>query len=132
MAGKFEIDMNSILNLDIPTTNENNAKLVGHLRSTDFFDVDNYPITRFKITKTEDVGEKLKITGLLFLKDKVKSVSFLAKQTINNNVVTIISDIFEIDRAEFGIKYKSKKFFDNLKDKFISDRIELSFKIVTK
>ena len=43
-----------------------------------------------------------------------------------------LSDKFNIDRTEFNIKYASKTFFDNLKDKFIDDAIELSFTVNTK
>ena len=36
-AGTFDIDMNSIKDLDMDADNEYNAKLVGHLKSDDFF-----------------------------------------------------------------------------------------------
>jgi hypothetical protein len=48
------------------------------------------------------------------------------------NVTTFKSEKFNIDRAEFNVKYASKTFFDNLKDKFIDDAIELSFTVNTK
>ena len=48
------------------------------------------------------------------------------------NVTTFKSEKFNVDRADFNVKYASKKFFDNLKDKFIDDMIEFSFTVKTK
>src|SRR5690242_2181247 len=48
-GGAFDIDMNSISNTDL-TNAEYNQKLVGHLKSDDFFGVDKFPVASFKIT----------------------------------------------------------------------------------
>jgi len=37
-----------------------------------------------------------------------------------------------VNRAEFNVKYASKSFFGDLKDKFIDDNMELSFTVKTK
>ena len=39
-SGSFLIDMNSIAVIDIPADDKDNAKLTGHLKSPDFFDVE--------------------------------------------------------------------------------------------
>ena len=49
----------------------------------------------------------------------------------NNGKVTLKSDVFTVDRTDFNVRYGSKKFFDNLKDKFINDEFELSFELNT-
>ncbi|MCB0575506.1 MAG: YceI family protein, partial [Saprospiraceae bacterium] len=48
-GGSFEIDMNSITCTD--QEGEWAQKLVGHLKSEDFFGVEKYPTSKFVITK---------------------------------------------------------------------------------
>ncbi len=132
-AGEFTIDMNSIKVIDIPEDNEGNAKLRGHLTSADFFDVATYPTSKFVITNVEKKeGNKVHVTGNLTIKDVTKSVTIPAMMSSENGVNTLESETFMVDRAEFNVKYGSKSFFDNLKDKFINDDMEMSFVVKTK
>jgi len=130
VGGEFTIDMNSIVDLDMEADNKYNAKLVGHLKSADFFDVEKFPNGKFQITKTESKDGKTLIYGDLTLKDKTNPVSFLAEVKINENGLTLNSETFKIDRSKFNIQYGSKSFFDDLKDKFINDEMEISIEIV--
>ncbi len=129
--GEFIIDMTSIANVDMGGS-EHATKLVGHLSSADFFDVAVYPVSKFVITKVEEVEGKLAVTGNLQIKDVTKSITIPATITTENGVTTFKSETFNVDRADFNVKYGSKKFFDNLKDKFINDIMELSFVVKTK
>ena len=73
------------------------------------------------------------ITGNFTLKDITKSITIPA--SINpgeNDSINIKSDVFSIDRTEFGVTYSSKKFDAALKDKFINDLIEICFDISAK
>ncbi len=130
--GEFVVDMNSIKVLDIPADDKGNGKLVGHLVGADFFDVEKYPTSKFVITSVEDKGDKLHVTGNLTIKDVTKSITIPATVTTENGVSTFKSEVFSVDRAQFNVKYASKSFFDNLKDKFIDDMMEMSFTVVTK
>ena len=131
-GGEFVIDMGSIKVLDIPADNEGHGKLVGHLTSADFFDVAQFPTSKFVITNVEDKGDKIHVTGNLQIKDVTKSITIPATVSTENGVTTFKSDTFNINRADFNVKYGSKSFFDNLKDKFIDDMMEMSFTVVTK
>lgn len=132
-AGEFTIDMNSIKVEDIPADNDGNAKLRGHLTSAEFFDVATYPTSKFVITNVEKKeGNKVHLTGNLTIKDVTKSVTIPAMMSTENGVTTLESETFMIDRAEFNVKYGSKSFFDDLKDKFINDDMEMSFVVKTK
>jgi hypothetical protein len=131
-GGEFVIDMTAIKCLDIPAEKEGNAKLVGHLSNTDFFDVVAYPTSKFVITKVENTGGKLAVTGNLQIKDVTKSITIPATISTEAGITTFASETFNIDRADFNIKYKSKSFFKELKDKFIDDIMEFSFVVKTK
>jgi polyisoprenoid-binding protein YceI len=129
-GGTFVIEMSSIKNLDLDA--ESAAKIVGHLSAPDFFDVATYATSKFVITSVIEAEGKLAVTGNLTVKDITKSITIPATLLSVGNVTTFKSDKFNIDRTEFNIKYASKTFFDNLKDKFIDDAIELSFTVNTK
>ncbi len=135
-GGKFVTDMPTIEVLDLKKGEEMHTKLVNHLRSADFFDIDSFPTGAFEITSAEEIanpvekeGLKLthKITGNLTLKNITKSITFDAQVDVKDNMVTAKTGNIVVDRTEWGIKYKSKKFSSELKDKFIND--EFSFSI---
>jgi len=139
-GGEFEINMKSIKNIDL-TDPEYNAKLVGHLMSSDFFAVDSFPTARFKITQVEKLENQVAgedgllfthaVTGNLTIKDMTRSITFNAAISMNDGVITASTGQFVIDRSEWNIRYGSRKFFDNLKDKFINDEIGLQVYLKT-
>jgi len=145
VGGEFVIDMNSITNLDLEDA-EYNAKLVGHLKSADFFDVATYPIAKFVITEVKAADstqinlEKAKgkivpthsITGNLTLKETTKSISFNAMVSANGDNFEALTNQFFIDRSEWAVKYGSRKFFNDLKDKFINDEMGIGIKLLAK
>ncbi|MBL4745982.1 MAG: YceI family protein [Flavobacteriaceae bacterium] len=124
-SGEFLLDMTSIEVLDIPADHKNNAKLLGHLKSDDFFGTEKNPVAIFKVITVD--GNT--VSGDLTIKGITKSVTFTANSSEDNGVMSFESEVFKIDRTDFDIKYKSKSFFENLKDKFINDEIEISFAV---
>ncbi|WP_296634266.1 YceI family protein [Polaribacter sp.] len=131
-GGEFVVDMSTITVLDIPADNEGNGKLVGHLTSADFFNIATFPTSKFIITSVEANEGLLNVTGNLTIKDVTKSITIPATISSVGGVTTFSSEKFMVNRADFNVKYASKSFFDNLKDKFIDDLMEMSFVVKTK
>lgn len=131
-GGKFIFDMASIDVTDIPKTDEYHAKLVDHLTNPDFFDTKQFPTGTFEITKITKGDVNSTVEGNLTLKGITKNITFPASIIKNGDEVTFMSSAIKIDRTDFGIKYKSKKFFDNLKDKFVNDLFDITFTIKAK
>ncbi|MCX7834309.1 MAG: YceI family protein [Ignavibacteria bacterium] len=135
-AGNFTVDMNSISCSDLTDANLN-AKLVGHLKSEDFFLVQKFPESKFEIINLSEIKESnekgfnYNVTGKMTIKDSTKTITFPAKIKLEENLIIAEAD-FEIDRTEFGIKYGSGKFFEGLGDKMIRDNFNLIIKIVAK
>lgn len=131
-GGKFTIDMTSIMDEDL-SSEEDNAKLVGHLKSPDFFDVAKFPEAVFVITSAEPTSgspeANYNITGNLTLKDITKSVIFPANVSVEGDNIRAVTPEFIIDRTDWDVRFGSKKFFDNLKDKFINDEIGLRIEL---
>ncbi|MBN1338308.1 MAG: YceI family protein [Bacteroidales bacterium] len=142
-GGQFIVDMNSIINHDLEEE-EWNTKLVNHLKSDDFFSVEKFPTARFEITsvekfegieepKKEPEGEEAPthlITGNLTMKGITKSITFGAVVKSESGAISAYTPQFKIDRSEWDVRYQSKKFFDDLKDKFIHDDIALTIKLI--
>lgn len=140
VGGSFLIDMKSIKNTDL-TDPEYNKKLVGHLMSPDFFAVDSFPTAKFEITKVETLPQPENLDGVsansivsgnLTIKNISRAIQFKANIVVDEAAgsVSATSVKFIIDRSEWKIKYGSRKFFDNLKDKFIND--EIGMKVMIK
>ena len=130
-GGEFVIDMNTISNVDMAGS-AGAGKIEGHLKAADFFDVAVYPTSSFIITKVEEVEGKLAVTGNLQIKDVTKSITIPAMISSEGGVITFKSDVFNVDRADFNVKYGSKRWIEGLKDKFINDLMEMSFEVKTK
>ncbi len=127
--GDFIIDMTSINVKDLEP-GEYNDKLLGHLKSDDFFSVDKNPTSEFKIKWVKDNGNgTIKIIGDLSIKGITKQLSFDAKYSMNGDKITAEA-VIPVDRTKYDIKYGSGSFFDSLGDKTIYDEFTLDLKLV--
>jgi len=125
VSGEFTIDMTSITNIDVEDK-EYNTKIVGHLKSDDFFGVEKFPTAKLVITKAtpfkdykSDVEAKITIKGI------TQPIEFTVSQGNKAYIATII-----IDRSKFDVRYGSGSFYDNLGDNLIYDDFTLKVKLV--
>ena len=129
--GEFVIDMSTIKNLDMAGS-EGAGKIEKHLKAPDFFDVALYPSSKFVITSVLQVEGNMTVTGNLTIKDVTKSITIPATVSTTDGITTFKSELFNIDRADFNVKYGSKRWIEGLKDKFIDDLVEMSFVVISK
>ncbi|WP_046757367.1 YceI family protein [Kordia jejudonensis] len=125
-SGNFIIDISSLKVLDIPAEDEGNGKLKGHLLSGDFFDAEQHGSAAFSVTGVSEQDGKTMIEGNLTLKGVKKNISFPATVSQNGDTAMIKSEVFTINRADFGMTYGSSSLADTVKDRAISDDVELS------
>lgn len=125
-GGNFVADMSTIKDAD------GSAKLEGHLKSEDFFEIEVYPTSQFEITETAADGGGILVTGNMTIKGITKQITFPATLSVNNDSVTLTSETFQVNRTDFNVKYKSKSFFNDLKDKFLNDDFDFQVTIVAK
>jgi polyisoprenoid-binding protein YceI len=125
VSGSFIIDMTSLTNTDLQDEGYN-KKLVGHLKSDDFFGVEKFPTATLNITKaTKFSNGKASITGKLTIKSKTETITFDIVKNENTYTAKI-----EIDRSKYDVKYGSTSFFDSLGDKAIDDIFILNTKLL--
>ncbi len=124
VSGKFVADMTSISNDDIKDA-DSRAKLVGHLKSDDFFSVDEHPTATLEIDNGEEVSPgTYKFTGEMTIKGHTNAVSFEADvdgETFSGKLT--------VDRSKYYVRYGSGSFFDNLGDNLIYDEFDLEFEV---
>lgn len=130
-GGVFFIDMTSITCEDLADANWN-AKLIGHLKSDDFFSVEKFNTAKFEITKANSKGgDDYQITGKLTIKGITNEISFPAKVSIDGSGLSAKAKVV-VDRTKWNIRYGSGSFFSDLGDKTIDDNFELDLNITAK
>jgi len=144
-GGKFVMDLAN-MKVSGPKSSDakSNEKLLGHLKSADFFDVEKNPEGVFELTDikayTGNVAKdstdprvseinKYKVTdpthtvsGNLTLKGVTKNIEFPARITVSGNSAEAVAK-FNIDRKDWGIVYPGKP------DDLIRDAIHLGISI---
>jgi len=144
-GGKFILD---IANMQVVgpkgSDSSGNQKLLGHLKSADFFDVEKNPDGTFELTDVkpykgdaikdttdprQDEISKYKVTdpthtvsGNLTLKGVTKNIEFPARISVSGNTAEANAK-FNIDRKDWGIVYPGKP------DDLIRDAIHLGISI---
>ncbi|MBS1571987.1 MAG: YceI family protein [Bacteroidetes bacterium] len=109
-SGNFVADVTSLQNEDIKDDAQQKAKLEGHLKSGDFFEVEKFPTASFSITKVEknptNTDYNSVLEGNLTIKGVTKSVKFNANVSVENDEVTIATEPTDIKREDFGVKFQ--------------------------
>ncbi|WP_434045031.1 MULTISPECIES: YceI family protein [Sorangium] len=104
-GGKLSIEA------DTSSVKTDAEKLDGHLKSKDFFDVEQFPKASFTSTQIKAGGEKgatHTITGELELHGVKKAITFPATITEGADSVSGTAE-FVINRKDFGIEYPGKQ-----------------------
>jgi len=123
IGGHFVIDMNSINDVDME--GEYKEKLEGHLKSDDFFDVQNHPEAVFEITGVTPSSEEgvLVVSGNLTIRGVTKNITFDAHVAELSETSANVKADFNIAREDWGVNYAGQA--DDLISKEINFKINL-------
>lgn len=145
-AGKFSMDLAN-MKVSGPKGSDSamNNKLLGHLKSEDFFEVEKHPEAVFELIeirpfsgtvqdttdpRQEEISEYKvanpthTVNGNLTIKGITKNIEFPARITVQNNSAEAIAK-FNINRKDWGLIYPGKP------DDLIRDAIHLGISIKT-
>ena len=125
--GKFIVDLNSMKCFDLKNEGTN-KKLIGHLKSDDFFDVANYPNAVLELVSGKNIsGNEFKFNGNLTIKGRTHPITF--KGTVTENNLSYDADLKLIfDRSKYDVRYRSASLFSDLGDRIIADDVKLTVK----
>jgi polyisoprenoid-binding protein YceI len=140
-AGNFVLDMTTISSTDLE--GDMKAGLEAHLKGQrkpeevdDFFNIVKFPTATFEITKVTQLVNDPEATHLVYgnltIKETTKEIGIKANVGIQDGTIMVKTPEFSINRTEWGIKFMSKNFFDDLKDNFINDDIQMSINLTAK
>jgi polyisoprenoid-binding protein YceI len=134
-SANVTIDMNSITCTDLEGGGA--TKLIGHLKSPDFFNTAAHGTATFKSTKVEPIAgaapgqPNYKVTGDLTIKGVTHPITFDALAWHDGKVVRAAANLV-FDRTKYDVRYGSSNFFEGLGDKAISDEVALTFDVTAK
>ena len=135
LLADVSMNMESITCSDLSSASSN-AKLVGHLKSEDFFHVINHPSAHFRTTSVERMGQAgqrttFRIVGVLTIKGIEAPNTFDVDLWPEGDHYRATGAI-RFDRTLYGIRYGSGSFFDGLGDSMIKNEVELDFDLRTQ
>ncbi len=111
---------------------ESKAKVIGHLKSADFFDVEQFNTAQISVkstTPTETPGI-YDVQANLTIKGVTNPITFPA-QIYQLNEVAKAKATIEVDRTLWNITFGSGKFFKELGDNLIDDKFIINLDLQT-
>tara|TARA_B100001750_G_scaffold7215_1_gene5664 strand:+ start:2138 stop:2806 length:669 start_codon:yes stop_codon:yes gene_type:complete len=131
VSGNIKINMSTINVTDLQGRSK--EMLEKHLRSADFFEVENYPEAQinFKSKSFNKLVNQINFEGDLTIKDITNPISFNAT-LIESSPYLKANAILSFDRSKYDVRFRSGSFFENLGDKLILDDIDVNIKLVTE
>ncbi len=124
-GSEFIIDMTTLKD------EKSDAKLMGHLKSDDFFGVEKFPEAKLVIKEITPKAEgNVAVTADLTIRDKTNEITFdaTAEGSADTGALVVKAE-FNIDRAKWDVKFDSSSFFQNLGDTAINDEIEFKLNL---
>lgn len=124
IGGSFVVDMATISTTDDNYDAEKGntpERLVGHLMSPDFFDVENHPVAKFEITGVDGSSA----TGMLTIRgitneEKVENISILK----DGESVKVTGDL-TFDRKKYDVQWDYP-----MKEMVLSDDVKLQIELI--
>ena len=116
-GARFTIDMTSM--------QQDNADLLHHLKSADFFDVEHFPTATIAIDRLANNTA----FGSLTIRGKTTPFETPVQVSEEGNHFAVTGKV-SLDRTKYGIVYNSTSFFSGLGNKAIRNDFDVEFKVV--
>jgi polyisoprenoid-binding protein YceI len=119
------------LNIDVASVSTGSPDRDGHLRSPDFFDVENFPAMTFRSTEVTRDDDEWTITGDLTIKDVTRPVTIEFEETgsaldpFGNTRVGFEGDV-TVNRKDWGLNWNAALETGGV---LVSEKIKLEFDI---
>lgn len=108
------------------------SKLIGHLKSDDFFAVDQYPEAKFVFSSSQDLETGQDVVGEFTVRGITQKETAKVILTTSGDDMVVVTGTMIFDRTKYNVRYGSGKFFDDLGDDLIKDSITIKMKLKAK
>ncbi|MEU5401799.1 YceI family protein [Streptomyces sp. NPDC005963] len=132
LNGNDPASSRAVIDVKIGSIDTGIADRDGHLRSGDFFDVEQFPLMTFRSTNAEQVGgDQYRVTGDLTIKDVTRPLAIdlefngAAKDVYGNERIGFEGSA-EILRSEWGLTWNAALETGGV---MVSDKVKLNFDI---
>ena len=138
-AAEVVVDMNTIAVDSTDNENQPPSRLETHLKSGDFFGVEEFPTATLVVTEVSDptptpgvlAGRfKKQVTADLTIKGQTHEIVFPATVYETDNNQLIVDAELTVDRSRYNVRFGSSSFFDDLGDSVIGDNFTLDVHLV--
>lgn len=109
--------------IGVDSITTDSERLIGHLKSPDFFFVEQFPKASFVASKFEEQDGSWKISGDLEMRGVSRPIAFDAKFEDGADRV-VGASAFRINRQDWGVAFKGKP------DDLIADEVALELQLV--
>lgn len=136
-SGLFELDMNTITNLDLQDEGWR-GMLHQHLKSEDFFDVEHYPTASFELRGAAEIAgatpgtANMEIAGTLTIKGTPRPICFPAMVAAQENGILKAQAALDLDRTLWDVSYGSGKLYERLGMHLVNDLVSVELFIVAR
>lgn len=119
------------VSIDVAAVTTGSPDRDGHLRSADFFDVENYPTITFRSTDVSRDGDEWTVTGDLTIKDVTKPITIEFEETgsavdpFGNTRIGFEGDV-TVSRKDWGLTWNAALETGGV---LVSEKIKLEFDI---
>ena len=137
VAGRFVLDMKSITNLDLQDE-EWRGMLHRHLKSEDFFDVEQFPTATFELSGADEIARatpgtpNFEISGALTVKDATSPICFPAMIAPQEDGSLKAQAAIDLDRTIWNVCYGSGRLYERLGMHLVNDLISIELFIVAR
>jgi len=136
-GGEISLDMTGISNLDLQDE-AYRQMLVSHLKSEDFFAVDQYPVASIALRGWQPIAGATTgtpghiVQGELTIKGVSRKIDFPAAVAPQEDGSLKAQAVIVMDRTDWNITYGSGRLFEKLGMHLVHDRIDIELFIVLR
>jgi rhodanese-related sulfurtransferase len=137
VSGRFVLDLRTITNQDIPDATWRDM-LLRHLKSDDFFDVEQYPTALFELRGSAAISSctpgtpNMEIAGSLTVKETSRPFSFPAIVAVQEDGSLKAQATVHFDRTLWDVCYGSGKMYERLGMHLVNDLVSVELFIVAR
>lgn len=128
-ASEFTFAVSELALVEGDTGGDN---FMGHVTGEDFLAVEEFPTASLMISEgmVSAAGDTMLAKAELTIKGETNQIDIPFMVSADEDGHMMVTGTVEIDRTEWGIRFGSDRFFDNLGDAVIDDMVTVSFNVV--